>query len=123
VSFTPDAPGTYHWVASYNGDSPNTLGASHNAACDDAGEDVVVRQIPTAISTAQKVFPNDSATITSSVAGNNLPSGGTVIFRLYGPTSGSTSFANCQLTAIPSATGAFCTRRTRPSWAATTPRR
>ena len=27
VSFTPDAPGTYHWVATYHGDSPNTLAA------------------------------------------------------------------------------------------------
>ncbi|MGW5241357.1 hypothetical protein ACWEOW_20660 [Monashia sp. NPDC004114] len=90
VSFTPDAPGTYHWVASYGGDSPNTLGTTHNAACDDTNEDVVVRQIPTTISTAQKAFPNDSATISSSVAGDNLPSGGTVVFSLYN------NLANCQ---------------------------
>ena len=91
VSFTPDAPGTYHWVAAYGGDSPNTLSSDHNTACNDTDEDVVVRQIPTTITTAQKVFPNDSATVASSVAGKNLPSGGTVTFRLYN------TLANCQL--------------------------
>jgi len=96
VSFTPDAPGTYHWVASYSGDSPNTNGTDHNTACNDTAEDVVVRQIPTSISTAQSAIPNDSATITSSVAGNVLPATGTVIFRLYGPTAGSTALQNCQ---------------------------
>ncbi len=90
VSFTPDAPGTYHWKASYNGDSPNTLGSSHNGSCDDPKEDVVVRQIPTAISTAQRAIPNDSATISSTVAGNNLPATGTVVFSLYN------NLANCQ---------------------------
>ncbi len=91
VSFTPDAPGTYHWKASYSGDSPNTLGDTHNDACDDPDESVVVRQIPTKISTDQSVYPNDSATVESSVAGKNLPAGGTVTFRLYD------TVANCQL--------------------------
>ncbi|EWT00075.1 hypothetical protein N865_18020 [Intrasporangium oryzae NRRL B-24470] len=90
VSFTPDAPGTYHWVASYSGDSPNTLKTDHNTACNDTNEDVVVRQIPTSISTAQKAYPNDSATISSTVAGDNLPSGGKVDFVLYD------TLANCQ---------------------------
>lgn len=90
VSFTPDAPGAYHWKATYSGDAPNTLGSSHNGTCADSNEDVVVRQIPTEISTAQKAFPNDAATITSSVAGDNLPSNGTVVFRLYD------TLANCQ---------------------------
>jgi hypothetical protein len=94
VSFTPDAPGLYHWVASYGGDPPNTL-ASDASACLDENEDVVVRRIDTAISTTQRVLPQDSATITSAVAGENLPAGGTVIFRLYGPTDGSTALANC----------------------------
>ncbi len=33
VSFTPNQVGTYHWVASYSGNSPNTLSTSHNTAC------------------------------------------------------------------------------------------
>jgi hypothetical protein len=82
--FTPDAPGDYHWKASYDGDSPNTLGTSHNDACDEVGEDVTVRQIPTEIMTKQSWFPNDTATITSSVAGDLLEAGGTVEFSLYG---------------------------------------
>ncbi len=83
VSFTPDAPGTYHWVASYDGDLPNTLSATHNATCNTAAESVVVQQIPTEISTTQRAYPNDSATITSSVGTDSLPATGTVIFRLY----------------------------------------
>jgi len=96
VSFTPDAPGVYHWKASYSGDSPNTNGADTNSGCTDSNEDVTVRQIPTTISTAQKAFPEDSATITSSVSGNSLPTGGTVVFSLYGPTAGATAQQNCQ---------------------------
>lgn len=83
VSFTPDAPGTYHWVVSYDGDLPNTLSATHNTDCQTAAESVVVRQIPTEISTTQRAYPNDSATISSSVATDSLPANGTVIFRLY----------------------------------------
>ena len=94
VSFTPDAPGTYHWVAEYDGDLPNTTAAS-DTACDDADEDVVVRQIPTEIATSQSIIPNDSATVTSSVAGNNLPAGGTVKFRLFGSAGGNDGLANC----------------------------
>jgi hypothetical protein len=95
VSFTPTAPGVYHWKASYSGDSPNTLATDTNSNCTDSNEDVTVRQIPTEIATAQKVFPQDSATITSSVAGDNLPTTGTVVFRLYGPTTGATASDNC----------------------------
>jgi hypothetical protein len=81
VSFTPDAPGTYHWVASYSGDLPNTTATSHNSSCDDANEDVVVRQIPTEIKTKQSWIPNDTATVTAT--SGNLAAGGTVSFNLY----------------------------------------
>jgi hypothetical protein len=107
VSFIPDAPGTYHWKASYSGDSPNTNASSHNAACDDPNEDVVVRQIPTTISTAQKAFPNDSATISSSVAGNTLPATGTVIFRLYD------SLTSCQAGSTTVGTGGLLYTETK----------
>lgn len=96
TEFTPGAPGTYTYVASYGGDSPNTLSVPASACPDPTGaETVVVRQIPTEITTHQRVYPNDSATITSSVSGDNLPAGGTVVFRLFGPTTGSTAQANC----------------------------
>ena len=95
TEFTPSAPGTYTYVASYSGDSPNTKSVPATACPDPSGtEAVLVRQIPTDITTQQRVYPNDSATITSSAAGNNLPAGGSVVFRLYGPTA-STALANC----------------------------
>jgi hypothetical protein len=96
--FTPTAPGQYIFVASYAGDLPNTLAiaASACSAAPDA-EKVTVRQITTEITTHQRVYPNDSATITSSVAGNNLPANGTVIFRLYQAGGGNTALANCLL--------------------------
>jgi hypothetical protein len=81
VSFTPTAPGTYHWAASYSGDPPNTNAASHNGDCSDtAHEDVVVNQAQTTISTAQNWLPNDTATI-SAPGGGNLQ--GNVRFRLF----------------------------------------
>ena len=81
VSFTPDAPGTYHWVAIYSGDAPNTVGNSHNSLCNDPSESVIVRQIPTEIKTKQSWIPNDTATITATIG--NLAAGGTVSFSLY----------------------------------------
>lgn len=102
VSYTPGTPGTYHWQAVMddlsNATPPvelsvnNTLPATeNNATCGDTNEDVTVSQIPTTISTAPFVYPQDSATITSSASGDNIPAGGTVTFYLYN------SSANCLL--------------------------
>jgi hypothetical protein len=102
--FTPTAPGQYVFVASYAGDLPNTKGIAASA-CSDAptAEKVTVAQKPTSISTSQKVFPQDSALITDTIASDNLPAGGVVTFYLYGATSGTTAaekaasaLANCQ---------------------------
>jgi hypothetical protein len=81
VSFTPDAPGTYHWVASYSGDAPNTLATDHNTTCNDTNEDVVVRQIKTQIKTKQSWIPNDIATVSAETG--NLGANGTVVFSLF----------------------------------------
>jgi hypothetical protein len=70
VSFTPTQPGTYHWVADYTGDAPNTNAASHNSDCTDANEDVVVTSVPSSMTTAQSFIPNDSTTISASQGGN-----------------------------------------------------
>lgn len=82
--FTPSAPGLYVFVASYTGDLPNTLDVTEGtcASAPDA-EKVVVQQIPTEIATTPSAYPQDSATIKSSVLSDTLPAGGTVIFRLY----------------------------------------
>lgn len=81
AGFTPDLPGVYHWVASYDGDSPNTLGTDHNTACDDTNEDVTVQQLQPTMDTAQNFVPNDSATI--SVAAGTGDLDGYVVFNLY----------------------------------------
>jgi hypothetical protein len=81
--FKPTSPGLYHWIAVYapaTGD-PNNLGSTHNAACDNANEDVTIQQIPTNIKTRQSWIPNDTATVTA--ASGNLAAGGTVAFSLY----------------------------------------
>lgn len=80
ASFTPTATGTYHWVATYSGDSPNNNGTSHNTTCNDTNEDVVVSSVPSSMSTAQTWIPRDSATV-SATAGGTMT--GTVSFELY----------------------------------------
>jgi len=89
VSFTPNHAGTFHWVATYTntGSVNNASPVSHNTLCGDQDEDVVVQQIPTEIKSAQSWFPNDFATITSTVTGDNLVAGGTVDFSLYNDAS------------------------------------
>lgn len=82
-SFTPTAAGTYHWVATYSGSSPNTVGTTHNGDCTDSNEDVEVQTVPSTMSTVQSWIPNDSATI-SAPAGGVLA--GTVTFTLYSGT-------------------------------------
>jgi hypothetical protein len=79
VSFTPSTPGFYHWIASYDGDSPNTTSVS--GACGDLGERDEVLQLQPAISTAQKFVPNDSATITVASGANDLA--GRVVFKMW----------------------------------------
>jgi hypothetical protein len=79
--FTPDQPGDFHWAASYSGDSPNTLDADHNTACDDTDEDVTVQQLQPTMDTAQDFVPNDSATITVESGAGDLD--GDVVFELF----------------------------------------
>jgi hypothetical protein len=80
VSFTPDAPGRYIWVADYSGDPPNTTNPDPSS-CSDENEDVVVRQIPTEIRTKQSWYPNDTAEIKATTG--NLAPGGKVKFELF----------------------------------------
>src|SRR5262249_17463996 len=75
VSFTPNAPGTYHWVASYSGDSPNTLPAA--GGCGDANEtsevvDANTKTAPSGVNEAgnQHVF---TVTINATPAGTPPP--------------------------------------------------
>jgi hypothetical protein len=94
--FVPTAAGTYHWVAVYSGNLPNTTGTDHNTACTDAAEDVVVSTVASMLSSAQKWVPNDSVTV-SAPAGGDMT--GTVSFDLY-------QSADCSGSAIYSTTAA-----------------
>ena len=78
-NFTPTAAGTYRWIASYSGDSPNTLPVS--GSCNDANESSLVIQLQPAISTAQSFVPNDAATITVASGGGDLA--GSVVFQMF----------------------------------------
>ena len=93
-SLTPVSAGTYRWVASYSGDSPNTLGV--DGACNDANESVVVNPGDPSISTEASAPAPDGAPVgtaiddTAHLTGtkdqpDGDPAGGTITFKLYGP--------------------------------------
>jgi len=77
-SLTPTAVGTYYWIATYSGDSPNTSGPV-STACGDPGESSVVNDT-TSVLTDQTWVPNDQAQV-SSAGGSTL--NGFVVFTLY----------------------------------------
>jgi hypothetical protein len=92
ASFTPLAPGTYHWVAEYSGNLPNNNATSHNTACTDTNEDVVVNTVASSLTSAQTWVPSDSVTV-SAPAGGNLA--GTVSFEFFtnGTCDGTAAFS------------------------------
>lgn len=79
-SYTPTKAGNYHWVAVYSGNTPNTLGVTHNDECTDQGEDVTITTVPSSLTSAQTWVPSDSVTV-SATAGGNLA--GTVSFDFF----------------------------------------
>jgi Cu/Zn superoxide dismutase len=78
-SYTPTAVGAYYWTASYSGDA-NNLPVS--TACGDPGESSVVGKAPASITTAQRLFPQDTATVGAGAGGTPT---GSVTFKLFGP--------------------------------------
>jgi hypothetical protein len=76
ASATPTAIGTYTFVATYSGDSPNTLDAGPST-CPNTDEAVDVTGTA-GLSTAQDWLPNDTATLTGDANLN-----GTLTFTLY----------------------------------------
>jgi hypothetical protein len=75
ATYTTSAVGRFRWTASYNGDAKNN--AVTETACIAPGELDTVNPAASQISTAQKVYPNDSASVTGTT--------GDVTFTLYGP--------------------------------------
>jgi hypothetical protein len=86
-NFTPTAVGTYYWVASYSGDNKNQ---PVSGQCGDADESSVVKKALANVETAQKLFPQDSATLSASAGGTPT---GSVTFKLY-------NNADCSGTAV-----------------------
>ena len=76
VSFTPTAPGTYYWIATYNGDANNNTDAGE---CGDEGEVDTVAKAQPSLSTTPTWLPNDDATLTGGFG----TLGGTLTFTLY----------------------------------------
>jgi hypothetical protein len=121
VSFTPTAPGTYHWAAVYSGDPPNTNGTSHNTDCSDANEDVVVTDT-TAATSAQTWLPNDTGTVTSA---GGAALNGTLSIQLYtgdncGATSGSAVSGQLYTATLTNATSPASLTTTNTSFTVTT---
>lgn len=96
--FVPTAAGTYHWAASYSGNLPNNNGTTHNTACDDTNEDVVVTTVPSSLTSAQTWVPSDSVTV-SATAGGAMA--GTVSFEFFtnGACTGSSAFSTTRTVA------------------------
>lgn len=103
-AFTPNAVGTYRWIASYSGDAGNF---SSSGACGDPNEEVIVKKAKPQLGTAPNLLPNDRATIAGLVG----PSGGTLTFNLYlnGTCAGAPAYTETQLVG---ANGAFNTNNT-----------
>lgn len=76
-NFTPASVGTYYWIASYGGDTKNKTASG---ACGDANESSAVQKAPATIATAQKFYPQDSATVSAGAGGTPT---GTVRFLLF----------------------------------------
>jgi len=91
--FTPTAPGTYRWVASYGGDANNAIASG---ACNDASSTVTVAKATPALQAEPSPAIVIGATVSNTVTltGEHNPTGGSVTFALYGP-----SDANCTATA------------------------
>jgi hypothetical protein len=76
LAFT--STGTFYWQAVYSGDTKNNGATS---ACTD--EQLVVNPLPTSVTTAQNLIPNDSFTL----SGATSSAGGTITFNLYSPSN------------------------------------
>jgi hypothetical protein len=100
VSFTPTAVGTYTFVASYSGDSPNTNAVPATACPDKSGKETVTVTDTSSETSGQTWVPNDTATVTSGsgkatlngslklqlYTGTGCATGNEVSGQLYGPT-------------------------------------
>ncbi len=84
--FTPAAPGTYRFVASYSGDA---LNGAVTTGCDDESENVVVGPASPAVTThaSGSVMVGGTISDTATLAGGATPTG-TITFTAFGPDDG-----------------------------------
>jgi hypothetical protein len=106
VSATPLVIGTYTWVATYSGSSPNTLGAAGSCppGANDGDEEVTVTGV-SGLTTEQDWLPNDTATLTGPTNLN-----GTLTFVLYndgtcGDDGGTAVYTEPDITVTAAASG------------------
>ena len=87
AAFTPAPPGTYNWVATYNGDGGN---ATFTEPCGSTNESVSVNQFAPSLTTQASAGVvvgadvTDTATLSGGGAGGLAPTG-TITFTAYGP--------------------------------------
>jgi hypothetical protein len=82
-SFSPSQAGTYWWTASYNGDANNNAAAT---SCGD--ESVAIGKASPAISTtASAGGPAGTVVIDTTILSGGISPGGTIEFKLYGPSA------------------------------------
>ena len=101
--FTPTAPGTYYWLASYAPATPRN-GTPVSTKCGDSNEILLV--IQSSITTSVSPTPialgssaTDTATVTLTPAGQSVS--GSVTFKVYGPFGSAPTSTSC--------TGSFTT--------------
>jgi hypothetical protein len=81
ASYTPTAPGTYRWTASYSGDSRNFPAVS---GCNAANESVVVRPRSPTITTNASANVNLGGSVwDTATLGGTLNGTGTITFKLW----------------------------------------
>ncbi len=103
--FVPGAVGTWHWVATYNGDANNMTASSGCTA-----ESVTVTQAAPTIATTptpSSVVVGGSITDTATVSGGHSPTG-TVTFNLFAP-------GNATCTGTPVSTSTIALSGTPPT--------
>jgi hypothetical protein len=91
ASFTPGAPGSFRWIASYSGDANND---AVSGDCNSFRESVSVSTASPALSTSASAGVTLSGSVhdSATLSGGFSP-GGTIRFRLYGPNDASCSRA------------------------------
>jgi LPXTG-motif cell wall-anchored protein len=99
-AFTVTAAGTYRWIASYSGDAKNF---PVSGACNDANESSVVNKANPTISTTATngTLPPGTISDTANLTGVTANAGGSITFRLFGPSASPSCSGSPVFTSTP----------------------